>query len=162
MVNLASSASSSTSPATSARSQALMKASTSSRWPLGADGVQLGLLRRLRHPLADGPAGALQGAVYGGGGGGAGVDGAGRTGGFVIRPRLQPDRSGHRVPEVVGVPPRRAVVGRQDPAWPARDQPQAGIRGDLVQPRAHRAPTLEAGQAPPGTEQRLLKRVLGV
>lgn len=35
----------------------------------------------------------------------------GHTGRFVVRQRLEPHRPGHRLPEVVRVPPRRSVVG---------------------------------------------------
>ena len=81
-----------------------------------------------------------------------------------LRPlaKFEPDRTGHRVPQAVLAPPRRAVIGREDPTRSARDQPQAGVRRDSVQPRAHRAPTLEGTQSSPGAEQRLLQGVLRV
>ena len=90
------------------------------------------------------------------------IDILGRNGTFVLWPRFEPDRTGHRVPQAVLAPPRRAVIGREDPTRSARDQPQAGVRRDLVQPRAHRAPTLEGTQSSPGAEQRLLQGVLRV
>jgi hypothetical protein len=170
---------------------------------IGAEGVQLGSLGRVRHPLHDRLPGALQRAVHGGRGrvedardlGGGELQhltqdqnrplGAREVlqrrdegqldafpaqvarlriaaAGLVVHPRLEPDGAGHRLAEIVGVPPRRSVVGRQHPARPPGDQPQTGVGADAVQPGARGAAALEPGQAAPRAQQRLLQRILGV
>ena len=45
---------------------------------------------------------------------------------------------------------------------PSLDRLQAGVSGDPVEPGLERAAALESGQGPPGVQQRLLERVLGV
>src|SRR6266545_4573682 len=72
----------------------------------------------------------------------------------------------HRLEEwlrgaIVGIR-RGAVVDRQHALGPPLDRLQAGVGGDLVEPGPQRAAALEPGQPPPGTQQRLLERVLGI
>jgi hypothetical protein len=54
------------------------------------------------------------------------------------------------------------VVERQDALRAPLDQLEAAVGGDPVQPRAQRAPALEAGQRAPGPQHRLLQRIVGV
>ncbi len=79
------------------------------------------------------------------------------------RERLQPrhvqirNRNG-----AVGVPGRLAQPGRQRPPGPGFERAQAGVRGDPVQPGAHRRPPFEVAVSSPRAQQRLLDLVLGV
>jgi hypothetical protein len=80
----------------------------------------------------------------------------------LVRVGLHPDRLDERhARPVVGIG-RRAVVDREHALGPALDQVEAGVRGDRVEPGAKRASALEASQPAPGTQHRLLERVLGV
>jgi hypothetical protein len=68
-------------------------------------------------------------------------------------------------PVRVGLQPRHLGTLRpgSKPATPAGlEQLQAAGGGDPVQPGAQRSPSLEGVQVPPGTQQRLLRRILGV
>ncbi len=56
----------------------------------------------------------------------------------------------------------RPVVDRQHPLRPPRDCVEAGVGRDPVEPGAERTSICEPGQPAPGTQQRLLQRVLGV
>jgi hypothetical protein len=76
--------------------------------------------------------------------------------------RLDPHRfgqglAGRRVRRSCG-----GVTGREAARRPARDQLQACVGRDLVEPRADRASLLEASESPPRAQQRLLQRVVGV
>jgi hypothetical protein len=80
----------------------------------------------------------------------------------LVRVGLEPDRLEHRLRRAVVRVGRRRVVDRQHAFRAAFDCLQARVGGDLVQPGAKRASPLEPRQPPPGAEQRLLQRVLGV
>ena len=53
-------------------------------------------------------------------------------------------------------------VHGQGAALPASEHVEAHVRGDAVQPRPHRRPTLEAVDAPPRADHRLLHGVVGL
>ena len=83
-------------------------------------------------------------------------------GGPLVRVRLQPRGLGQRgagsLPRAGG----RAVGRRQLAPRPALGEAQRGIGRDLVHPGAHRTAALEALQAAPGPDQRVLEGVFGV
>src|SRR4051794_40646220 len=90
-----------------------------------------------------------------GGSGGGGVGGASPGGGGLF-PR------GVRAPVAGGL--GRRGHGRYL-LWAARSvaqRVQAPVRGDPVEPRAHRGSVLEGLEPPPSRQQRLLNEVLGV
>ena len=80
----------------------------------------------------------------------------------LVRVRLDPDRLDQRLADAAVRVGRRAVVDRQDPLGPAVDRVERGVGGDPVEPGAQRAAALELGEPPPGADQRLLERILGV
>ena len=87
---------------------------------------------------------------------------AARQGKPVIRIGLHPHRFGHWFGRaVVGVGCGR-VVDREHSLGTPLDRPEAGVRRDLVEPRAERAPALELRECPPGAQQRLLQRIFCV
>jgi hypothetical protein len=54
------------------------------------------------------------------------------------------------------------VVARQHPLRPPRDQLEASVGGDAVEPRPQRAAALELRQPAPGAQERVLEGVVGV
>jgi hypothetical protein len=57
---------------------------------------------------------------------------------------------------------RRAVVRREHPLRPPRDEVERRVRRDPVQPRAQRAAALEAAEPAPRAQERLLQGILRV
>ena len=76
--------------------------------------------------------------------------------------RLEEHRLGHRRAEVVHRRSGRTVLDGEQAARSLGRQPVARVRGDPVQPRSQRAASLEAVQAAPRAEQRILERIVGV
>jgi hypothetical protein len=113
-----------------------------------------------RHPLQagdEGEADRLLGLIANIGAGGA----VGQALEHRVGVGLQPDRlaPAGRLRRV-----RRAVRAAHlpGPAVAGAQGVETAVGGDPVKPRAQRGPALEAGQPPPGGEQRLLDQVLGV
>jgi hypothetical protein len=80
----------------------------------------------------------------------------------VIRIGFQPHRFGHGLGQAaVGVGFGR-VVDREHSLGAPLDRPEAGVRRDLVEPGAERAPALELRECAPGAQQRLLQGILCV
>ena len=79
-----------------------------------------------------------------------------------VRVRLEPDR----LAPARRLRRERRVVGRSrqrgNPSAAVAERVQAAVRGDAVQPRAQRRAPLEAVEAAPRGEQRLLHEILGV
>ena len=80
----------------------------------------------------------------------------------LVRVRLDPHRLDERLADAVVRVGGRSVVDRQHPLRTPRDHVQARVRGDLVEPGAQRAARGESRQAAPGTQQRVLQRILRV
>ena len=81
----------------------------------------------------------------------------------LVRIGIHPDRLGRRQSESVVRVGGRAVVEREHPLLgPPRDQVEAAVGGDRVEPRAERAAALEPGQPAPGAQRGVLEGVLGV
>jgi hypothetical protein len=80
----------------------------------------------------------------------------------LVRIGLQPHRLNERRLRVIVGIAGRTVVGRQHPPGSARDQVEADIGRDLVEPRAKRASSLESFQPPPRPQEGFLEGVLGV
>ena len=73
------------------------------------------------------------------------------------------------VHDLRGIGPHRSLGGggsfkvdRQHPLRPPADDVEADVGRDPIQPRAERAPAVEAGQAPPRPEHGVLENVFGV
>jgi hypothetical protein len=80
----------------------------------------------------------------------------------LVRIRLDPHGLHERRADLARRIHRWSVLDRQHALGAALDRRQARVRGDPVQPRAHRAAALELRQPAPGAQQRLLHGVLGV
>jgi hypothetical protein len=81
----------------------------------------------------------------------------------LVRIRLHPRRFAPRTLGRIHIRARgRAGLERVHPLGPPAEQVEAGIGGDLVEPRAKQPSTREPRQAAPSAEQSLLQRVVGV
>ena len=78
-----------------------------------------------------------------------------------IRDRLDPGHLGRDVQVALDRLSRRAEVHRHGAPLPAAQHVEADVRGDPVEPRFDRGPALEAVEAAPGPDERLLDSILG-